>query len=224
MTTEKPLVQRLLFWDEEKPTLNTLAALSSDQLAVVAEFVEQKGFSSDFHDTLDLAQRLGISHEGTLDVLRYVGFLDNQRQQFSLSTDDIIDEFQLYAQRRSPGELETRLREREPLLRRLFSAHPVSELRAKIQEVSTAIVPMGVSFTSLCDLRPVFNDERDKIVEYAVAALIRIDTRSSGGEDSNLIFQLDLMGLESLEAAVAQLRKKWSAISSLRDQLLGGSR
>jgi hypothetical protein len=214
-------IQRFMLWDEPRPKLIDFLALSADQLRAFAGFIDKFGFDARLGETLELAIALGISHEKALDLLRYAALLEDQKIQFALSSQDVVEEFRTYLLRRSaPPEQFENLKRLEPAVVELFKDRPEMRLRSKRRAVSAGIVPSATSFESLCDLRPVFNEARDKILDYVSVALIRIQTQSDRQEPEDLVFQIDKSGLQKLDAFMDRIKKKFDVIEQTRQQLV----
>jgi hypothetical protein len=212
-------IQRLLLWDVGRPTLKDLADLSPEQLRTISEFIDENGFDPVLTKTLILAGQIELSHEKTLDLLRYTQFLDDQRKQLELTSDDIIAEFGTYAENKKSAELKTRLPIIEAALKELFRDRPGLRMRAKVRSVTTGIVPVAIDFHSLCDLRPIFNEERTAVVEWVPVTLVRVRVHKDTGDEEDLVFQIDANGVKEMEALLARLRKKLDVIEHSRHKL-----
>jgi hypothetical protein len=217
-------IQRFMLWDEPRPKLSDFIGFSAGQLKIFAEFVDKYGFDATLGETLGLASSLGVSHERALDLLRYAELLDDQKEQLGLTPEDVIGEFRTYLEHKAPP-LVDKLPALQPALVELFKNRPDVRLRSKRRMVSSGIIPSATAFESLCDLRPVFNDPRDKILDYVSIALIRIRTQSDRQESNDdLIFQIDKSGLDRLEKFMERLRKKFAVIEQTAQQLLEGAK
>jgi hypothetical protein len=213
-------IQRFMLWDEPRPRLSDFVSFSPAQLDAFSSFIDRYGFDVALKETLELASILGVSHERALDLLRYAELLDDQKSQFKLTPEDVVEEFRTYLERKGTPQLLERLPTLASSLRDLFKERPDVRLSSKRRTVSGGIVPRALTFDSLCDLRPVFNEPRDKILDYSSIALIRIRTESDRQESNDLIFQIDSDGLRLLEQFMERLRKKFEVIEETRRRLL----
>jgi hypothetical protein len=212
---DQAAVQRLMFWDEPRPTLKDLLDLSTDQLATLAQFVDRCGFEADLSETFDLATKLGLPHERSVDLLRYMQLLNDQRIHFGLRAEEVLEEFRTYVRRKELKQSEAKLPSIAPALARLFTDSPEASLRAKKKAIAAGIVAAATGFDSLCDLRPVFDEERGKIVAYVPLALVRVRTRrDTSREPSEVVFQIDAAGLDQMEKFMALLREKFRIMES----------
>jgi hypothetical protein len=217
---DQPTIQRLMLWDEDRPTMGDLIALSARQLQVLSAFIDLHGFEADFAQTLELAAGLGVSHERTIDLVRYLQFLDDQRSRLKFKPGDMLQEFRTYGRRKKIERLEAKLQAIETPLLDLFKDRAEGRLRAKKAAVTKGIVASAIGFDSLCDLRPVFNEERDKIVDYVPVAIVRIRAqRDISREPVELVFQIDKSTLEDMERFMELLRKKFRIIEQVRKDL-----
>jgi hypothetical protein len=216
---ETPRIQRFMLWDEPRPTLKDFVQFEPEQLKAFAAFIDRYGFEADLKETLELASTLSLSHERALDILRYAELLEDQKSRFLLTPQDVIEEFRTYLQRKAPNLL-ANLDSVAPALTELFKDRPAVRLISKRRVVSSGIVPNATSFESLCDLRPVFNEERDKILDYVSVALVRVRTHSDRHESEDFVFQIDRKNFQQLEQFVERLRKKFEVIEQARQRLM----
>jgi hypothetical protein len=213
-------IQRLMLWDEPRPTLKDFLKFKPDQLMAFVRFVDRFGFDADFEKTLELATDLGVSHERAIDLIRYAELIDDQRSRLQLTSADVLQEFRTYVSRRGL-EFEKTLPSIEPALSQLFKERgDEARLYAKRKVVAAGIIPNALVFESLCDLRPVFNEARDRILDYVSVALIRVRTHSDRHDSDDLVFQIDRGGLRLLEQFTERLRKKFDVIEESRKRLL----
>jgi hypothetical protein len=218
--TDRLKTQRLFLYDEGDPSPRDFIDLSVEQLKTLTEFVDGHGFYGEAEEVLALAGRMGLSYEKTLDLLQLASFLEGERTRLHLAPEDMLSEYATYLDRHNWPELHTRLRANSDALKRLFSDRPEVRLRQKVETVTQGIVPVATDFYSLCDLRPVFNEERDSILEYSMVALIRVLVRSDTQQIVPLIFQIDRKGISQLEEFVARLRKKMTVLEQVRKELM----
>jgi hypothetical protein len=215
-------IQRMFLYDEKEPTVDDLVNLSSDQIGVLSEFIDRHGFyGAEPREVLDLATGLGLSYEKTLDLLRYSAFLEQERTRLALTPDELIAEFRTYLIRHKLPTLLDGLPRIADALRMLFADRPEIAFRTKVRSVTTGIVPFASDFLSLCDLRPIFNDQRDAILDYATVALVRVQVRNDLREDSTLIFQIDQKGFAQMETFMENLGKKMAVLEEVREKLVG---
>ncbi|HVA77453.1 MAG TPA: hypothetical protein VNF27_06135 [Candidatus Binataceae bacterium] len=217
-------VQRFFLYDEGEPSVGDFIKLSPEQILAIADFSDRNGFSGDPPELLSLAMRIGLSYEKTADLVQFAGFLDNEKNRLGLDPEGVVEEFEIYLRRKNLVDLQAKLPTVSPALKKLFAERPEIALRSKVASVTTGIVPVAIDFHSLCDLRPVFNEQRDNILDYVTVALVRVLVRSDGQQDSPVIFQIDRGGIDRLEEFLKRLRRKFSALEAVRNQLVGGKR
>ena len=215
-------LQRLYIGDEREATIGDLVGLTTDQLSALARSVDAFGFfGADVKNIQDLAVEMGLSYEKTVDVIQRAGYLEGERVRFGLTPDDMLVEFETYFERHNETELLKKLPGVSVALKELFRDRPQIAFRAKVANVTGGIVPQAVDFYSLCDLRPVFDDDRSQALEYVPIALIRVGVRSDfQDENSALIFQIDRSGVAKLEEFLEKLKKKMGALEKARTELL----
>jgi hypothetical protein len=214
-------IQRLYLYDEPDPSIRDFLDLSVEQLSALVRYIDTSG-SVEPKEILALAAEIGRSYEKTLDLVQQANFLERERTRLGLTADDMIVEFETYLDRHPEvSELKPRLQTMSPELKRLFSDRPELAFRSKVATVTSGIVPQAIDFHSLCDLRPVFNEPRDAILEYVPVALVRVLVQSDVQEvNSSLIFQLDRNGISKLEDFLARLKKKMALLEGVRMELL----
>lgn len=218
-------IQRFFLYDEGEPTIEDLLKLSSEQILAFARHVDLHGFAGSPNELLSLADILGLSYEKTADLVQYAGYLQSERARLTLDLQGLLEEFDIYLERRDlSAEVKPKLLALSESLKKLFADRPQIALRAKVASVTSGVVPEGIDFRSICDLRPIFNEERDTIIEYSTVALVRILLRSETHQDSPVVFQIDSQGVTRMEEFLAQLRKKMAALEAVRGGLVGGKK
>ena len=138
------------------------------------------------------------------------------------SIEGLLEEFDIYLERRElTRELKPKLTALSESLKKLFADRPQIALREKVASVTSGVVPEAIDFHSICDLRPIFNEERDAIVEYTTVALVRILLRGGAQRDSSIVFQIDSQGATQMEKFLARLQKKMAVLETVRTALVG---
>jgi hypothetical protein len=215
-------VQRFYLNDEGTPNIADILRLTREQVLSLASYIDKRGLSGSREDLLALANELGLSFEKTTDLVQYAQYLQAERSRLGLDERGLFDEFDIYLERAGlKGELGLTLSELSEPLRKLFANRPQLALREKVVSVTAGVIPQAVDFRSLCDLRPIFDEQREKILEYIIVALVRVFLRSETGEDSTAVFQLDAEGIDKLEKFLGQLKSKMEALKSVRNRLVG---
>jgi hypothetical protein len=216
-------IQRFMLWDEPRPTLRDFVQFAPEQLNRFSAFVDKYGFDAGLNETLELASALGVSHERALDLLRYLELLDDQKSRLALTSEDVVEEFRTYLERKAPDFLK-KLGDVAPALVGLFKERPDVRLSSKRKAVTAGIVANARAFESLCDLRPVFNEAREKILDYVSVALIRVRTENDRREPDDFVFQIDARGLLLMEQFMERLKKKFEVLDGVRSRLLEDKR
>jgi hypothetical protein len=214
------LTQRIFLGDEDQPSIQDFAELSSDQLILLANFIDVHGFRAETEDILSLSEKLNVSFEKANDLLYYAGYLEAQRARLGLSPGDMIVEFETYLDRHKLEDLKQGLSKISVELKSLFVDRPKIALLSKKATVTAGVVPKAVNFYTLCDLRPVFNEARDEALDYVPVALVRVLVQSEAQQNSSLIFQIDQAGVSQLEECLERMRKKMAFLEGVRHDLL----
>src|SRR6266481_68055 len=97
--------QRIFLGDEDQPSIQDFAELSSDQLILLANFIDVHGFRAEAEDILSLSEKLNVSFEKANDLRYYAGYLEAQRARLGLTPDDMIAEFETYLDRHKLEDL-----------------------------------------------------------------------------------------------------------------------
>lgn len=216
-------IQRFYLYDEGEPKIEDLLTLSPEQVLTIASYVDEHGFSGSPEELLALANRLEFSYEKAADLVQLSGYLQSERMRLGLDTQGLIEELETYLKRNDlKAEVGARLSQLSESLKKLFAARPAVELREKLVSVTRGVVPQGIDFRSICDLRPIFDERRETILEYAVVALVRVLLRSETLQDSTVVFQIDAQGVKKLEELVTRLKTKMTALEAARTRLMEG--
>lgn len=220
-------VQRFYLSDEGEPKMEDLLRLSLQQVIVMSDYVDRHGFAGTQEELLALAERLGVSYEKAVDLIQYSGYLQSERARLSLDVNGLLEEFDVYLERhknRLQTELPAKLKALYEPLRKLFADRRQIALREKVASVTAGVIPEGVDFRSICDLRPIFNDERDKILDFATVALVRVLLRSETHQESTVFFQIDSEGVHKMKDFLERLQKKMAKLETVRLGLREGEK
>lgn len=217
-------IQRVFLYDEGEASIDDFIELTSEQILTLAEFVDRNGFTGSPEDLLSLARKLGRSYEKTGDLVQYAGFLQSERIRLRLNPEGLLEEFETYLERHNRVDAKPKLATLAEPLKRLFADRPEVAFRVKVASVTSAVVPQAVDFLSICDLRPVFNEERDSILEYVPIALVRVLVKSETRQADTLVFQIDREGVNGLEEFLNRLRKKMAVLETVRNDLIGAKK
>jgi hypothetical protein len=221
-----PRVQRFFLYDEGEPSIADFIRLKPEQILALTKFVDGNGFTGSPEELLTLAETLGLSYEKTADLVQFAGFLHAERARLNLDVDGVIQEFETYFERHE-NELHITRQQLTALyepLRKLFSDRSEIARRMKIASVTSGVLPEAIDFHSLCDLRPVFNEERDAVFEYVPVALIRVLVRNELRQDSAFIFQIDRQGIAKLDDFLTRLKTKMAVLEGVRSELIGAKK
>jgi hypothetical protein len=218
-------IQRFFLYDEGDPTIDDFLKLSPEQVLTFADHVDLHGFEGTTEELLSLARKLELSYEKTTDLMQFAGYLQNERARLKLGVEGLVEEFEIYLERRKIDiPLTSKLRSLSEPLKKLFADRPQIALRTKAATVTAGVMPQASDFWSIVDLRPIFNEERDTILEYATVALVRILLRTETREDSTVVFQIDPQGVSRLEQFLDRLKRKMAVLESVRSGLTVGER
>ncbi len=161
--------------------------------------------------------------EAKVTLIQYAGYLQSERLRLGLDVSGLLEEFDTFLVRHKlEGELKQQLTALYEPLRKLFADRPKVALREKVASVTAGVVPQGIDFRSICDLRPIFDERRETILEYSVVALVRVLLRSEVLPDSTVVFQVDAQGVKQLEELVTRIKTKMTALEVARTRLIGG--
>jgi len=215
-------IQRFFLYDEGEPKIEDLLRLSPEQVLRMAAYADDHGFAGSPKELLELATDLRLSYEKTADLVQYCGYLQTERTRLALDLQGLIDEFDIYLERNElKPEFGPKLSLLSEPLKKLFSERPRIALREKVANVTAGVVPQGIDFRSICDLRPIFDEKRETILEYTTVALIRVVLKTELQETSTVFFQVDVDGIRRLEDLLTRLKIKMAALEKVRGSLAG---
>ncbi len=128
------------------------------------------------------------------------------RRELKLKPTDLADSLTA-ALEKKPGAFEPPIPDR---LRILAGSFPAVERQAKAESLANLLGPTVVSARVVCDLRPVFNEERDQIEGFLPISTLRIGLSSSDAFEA----QLSPLQLRRLRGELDQAMQKMDILTA----------
>ena len=192
--------------------------LDEDILRLLKFSDEHLGALRDLLDSdraAESAYKLGMTFSATTGIpsfeayrlIQLVRYLDRQKEESEATEQEVLDELKV-----AFPECAEAIDEHSEILRVLLQSKPRGDLCRKKYRLGHGPIRSLVSVWGACDLRPVFDPQREKVVDHIRVILARISLEDDRGEDETFTFQMDEDSLDKLEEFIRLTRKKLSAM------------
>jgi hypothetical protein len=186
--------------------------------AVCSELSSEQGFLSGKKFRSALAEMEIAEEQGEViyriirwaDKLRRTGFLDNAwRMLQSVTSEDAPD----------PTFSEDEVAQAKDRILRLFASAPSLERQAKAVELSSATGQRLQEMKLICDLRPVFNKERNQIEGVLPITTIRLVCEGADGLPLSFDAVMSEVDVDQLFEIASYAKQKLASIRELSDRM-----
>ena len=188
-----------------------LDALAFDWL--LAEIRGPSAFDASKERVEVLATGIGSEPESIGGLLNGLGYLYAQVQGKGSDQEafsDIISELLLtvYQEDRKAIPREPAVTRLTQLLSRNTNA---DELR-KLRRLKSGFLPNATAFSTLVDLRPNFDEERERLLAFIPILQFRVATDAEDPDEALMVFQMDIRGLAKLKTCIEEAEKKLASV------------
>ncbi len=201
----------LVIPDTRWKEIESLLSLSVGQIKVIEDTLRSKEtLRSEETSYQRIAKSANISQKEALAVLSAVTNLIFQRQRYSLTDQQLLDDLKA----RLPEKVADLGLEAQEALLRLLSESAEGYFVEKAESLRVGFAPHFVSVRSICDVRPVFDRNRETIEGALLVTFLGITTHDEEHEDHTFVLQLDQSGLRKLRECIEEAEKKLKVMGS----------
>ena len=207
---------KLIIPKEYIDDISKLVKLSEKQLQELYDILNLK-YAKDEEGVVlvtEIANRLGLTIKDSIDLIRVLYNLTNQKEDFELEDGTFIEELKkefVDKQKGRPLQEVRHIDKKQQLILKLFGPKPNAEHLEKVNFLKTGLIKTASHFRSFCDIRPAFNKEKTKI-----KGLIPVTIMEVGFEnDDNVVFQLNEESFKKLKTFVDETSGKLKIINNL---------
>lgn len=202
--------------------LADIMALSDDEFdAIDSEVKSPDAFDAGSERCTSIAEKLGLDRESVGYLLSFLEFIYSRVNKDDPSDEirsEMIDKlFSTVQFEQEPNESDeaqansiARLKKR---LLQLTAYNPNAKIRNKVDRLKKGFLPNAVAFSTFVDLRPIIDDERERISGYVAILQLRISTEQSDKEEFTVV-QLDPKALNKLSEAIDDAKRKLALLDS----------
>ena len=192
-----------------------LIRLSKEQLLELCNILNsQYGATEEFEDLLLLVgEKLDVSTEESIDLINVVNNLTAQRQTFAINNEDFIAELNSLVEDRHDIAKEIQIK--KDIILDLTGPRQEAEYYEKIRFLQTGLIDTAKNFKSICDIRPIFNEERTEIKDLIPIIIFQVEFEKKDDRPSHsVVFQLNEKAYEELKDSIKWIDKKLGVIKN----------
>jgi len=199
-------VQILLSLPTEKIRQTTEAIRSSETL---------KNLREDDEPVKRIASAANLSFAQALAVWYAVSNLSRQRTAQKIADGDFLSDLHLLAPEGAPPFDEVR----QKVLLDLFARTSEGTLLEKAEFLKRAYAPSLVSCRSVCDIRPLFDEKRERIESAALVVILGLETHTDDHEMKTVVVQATRSKLADLKKCITEAENKLAVM----ERVFGGN-
>lgn len=185
--------------------IRTLLSLSASQMQTVAKTLRSKEtLKAEEPSYQRIAKDANISQADTLAVLSAVTNLILQRQRYSLSNEQLLDDLEAG----SNVEVKNLDVQAKAALLDLLSESEEGYFVEKAESLKVGFPPHLVSVRSICDVRPVFDKARENIEGILLVTFLGLTMHDEEHKDHTVVLQLARSELRKLRECIEEAEKK----------------
>ena len=213
--------------EEAVDQLITLAGSPPNHLDAAYRWLQEGNLSLSLHDCAkdfrDRSRAVGISLEDAEKILDAFFDLETLRRVLDWGHEALLDVLLGSVSKPKGHPLSDKASVER--VKTLFSCQDRLDMLYKALLVYEGITPNYVSCRSLCEVRPVFDSSRKKILSSVITStlIIAVRDRSDKSKSEDLVFQLDLNDIKDLKAELANIINKLEAMYVMYGKRRDGS-
>lgn len=203
--------------DDAIKDLEILASLSAERLEALRNHFDTHEYSPRYTFYTKVAELLNISDEAAAELCGFISHVQTQRSRLerdAVSVPDELDYFLTQAAKKTElrditKRLQEYIRAHKRQLVRLFSDFAKKDYSDKVRGLESGPLPHLHSFRTLCDLRPVYDEDAKKILAYLpVITLSMVVHTSVSDEYQEVSVMLTEGEVREIREALDRLDKK----------------
>ena len=195
----------LVIPDEGQKDISALLSLDANQMRMIIQTLGKKETLKTTKSSYErVAEAANLSHEVALNVLSAITNLIHQRQRYELSDEQLLDDLQAGW----PKETKKLDEDAKKTLLSILSESEEGYLVQKVQNLRVGFATRLVSVRSICDVRPVFDRNREVIQGALLIASLGITTHDENHRDQTFVLQLTRSDLAKLRQCLEETERK----------------
>jgi len=201
-----------------------LAGLTPAQLDALRSHLDSHEFRLQYRFYIKVADLLRISDEAAAKLCTFLSHVHTLRMRSKKDASTIpaeLDHFLSMAPKgdkpeEDPKTLSEKIKASQDQIVRLFSDLPQRDRSDKVRDLETGPLPHLHGFRTLCDVRPVYDDEASKITANLLVITMCLSThKASSGDYEELVIQMTEDDVADMQKALGRLEKKLQLLKQL---------
>lgn len=161
-----------------------------------------------------VSEEVELSPSDTRSLVLVVDFLLDLVEESGFEPKELFADVRSFLEERAEGGTLKNFTGLEEHFVHLFSPQDGRKLAKKIAVLSKGPHDRATGFRSICDLRPVFNDEQSEIVGYVESLMLEVNLESSSESEKNVYFSVSSEKLTELKAVLEKAERKLEILRS----------
>ena len=185
--------------------------LMPDQAHIVAEHLQLDG-PGDRKLRLTVASKLKMSEDAVNEILRYVSAVRDYNRLSDIDKDSLSQELEFLCKE---FDIKVNNPKRAEQVFYILLLSGMSDIDKKKERVVRGLGNELNDISSMVDLRPVFDTERESIKSWVIGVTLRFNYYTPTGDEGSLIIELNEKSLAKLKSEVEIIERKHLRISDL---------
>jgi hypothetical protein len=205
-----PKPSRLTIPNERLDDVRSLIGLEVNALDAIRDVLaSRERLRRDVPVQLLLADATGLTNAEAFRVFSAITNLARQKEAYQLTDDQILQDLRVIG----GSEIEFNEHKIERLLD-LIRKVDDEYFYEKVESLRGAFLPHMISARTVCDVRPIFNEKRDKVDAGLIVTYLDMRVHSTTGEFDSITVSLTLKDLHELASVIDTTLKKIELIKS----------
>lgn len=200
-------------------------SLSKEEINQLNKALEDPDNQTPYSVALDLMNRLEVNDDVAATLYQVYQYVTFAAQESNSELDEILNEIgQNLEERATEGEkVHSSMEDLRGLWINLFSVDSTERLAAKRQYLSSGLYNTVVDIQSVCDLRPVFDENRERIESFLNTVYLEVKVTDSTGDLEVIPLRFDRDAYHHLRDELDRVDRKLETLQGFLESATGGS-
>lgn len=213
--------RKLIIPKESIEGISRFISLSEEHLQTLFDILDLKYTEDDEGIVIlsEIAERLNLSTQLAVDLVKVLANLSYQKENFKLDDETFINELKevfIDPERADQVSEIEKIVKKKGLILKVINPRPNADQFEKIKFLKTGLIKTANNFRSFCDIRPVFNKEKNQI-DGLIPTIIIMKVEFEE-EEEEVVFQLNQDSFEKLKKFIEETSGKLQLVENLVDK------
>lgn len=209
--------------DDAIEDLTILEKLSSERIETLRRYLDSNEFRPQYSFFVKVAELLGITDESAAKLCTFINHVHTQRRRQERDAESVPTELESFLKRAETAgkslevlkRLAAYVKANRNLIIKLFSDLHERAFSGKVQMLETGPLPHLHSVRTFCDVRPVYDEQANKIVANLPILTLRLVTHCTATDEyDQVVIQLTEANLQEFRKAFERIDKKLALLKA----------